>query len=112
MDRDTDAMDPGILNVGLALAMEWGEEWLQPIQFRLATAYPHLSKAELDAYDTACRQAMSQGHREVVHTLSASHGDHTKHHELFRQAILTRHPWIHPRNLNHLFSQGCYYAMK
>ena len=37
-------MNTTILNEGLSLAMEWGEQWLCPIQERLATAHPELSR--------------------------------------------------------------------
>jgi hypothetical protein len=33
-------MNDDILNAGLHLAMEWGEDWLTPIQERLGSSYP------------------------------------------------------------------------
>lgn len=44
-------LDREILNAGLDLAMEFGPSWMQPIQGRLASRYPHLSTTELDAYE-------------------------------------------------------------
>ena len=55
---------------------------------------------------------MKFGHREVASALVKTRADHEKAFELFRQAVRTRYSWIDEQNLSHLFSQGCYYAMK
>ncbi|MFL5386714.1 MAG: hypothetical protein ACJ8GN_29840 [Longimicrobiaceae bacterium] len=46
-----------LLNRGLALAMEFGENCLQPIQARLAKEFPHLTPQGLDQYDALCGAA-------------------------------------------------------
>jgi hypothetical protein len=100
-----------ILNTGLDLAMEFGEQWLQPIQTRLAAKFPSLSGANLDAYDSACREAMRFGHQQVVLTIRKSK-DRRAHYARFRTAVLAKYPWMTEKNLGRLFSQGCYYSMK
>jgi hypothetical protein len=108
-----DGFDPRILNVGLDLAMAWGDDWLSPIQDRLARAQPELSRDDLDRYDEECRAAMDRGH-SLVYDLSVRHelqpGDELW--ELFRTQALRQDAWISDDNLRHLYSQGCYYAAK
>jgi hypothetical protein len=101
-----------ILNIGLGLAMELGEQWLQPIQTRLGAKFPSLSGADLDGYDSVCRQAMRFGHKQVVLTIRRRNHDLRAHFERFRAVVLVEYPWITKKNLGRLFSQGCYYAMK
>jgi hypothetical protein len=101
-----------ILNIGLDLAMELGEQWLQPIQTRLAARFPSLSGAALDDYDSVCREAMRFGHKQVVLTIRRRNHDLQAHFERFRAAVLVKYPWITRKNLGRLFSQGCYYSMK
>lgn len=60
------ATDSPVLNAGLELAIAFGPDWLKPIQARLAVKYPELIRAELNAYDAACREAMCFGHRQLA----------------------------------------------
>jgi hypothetical protein len=103
---------PEILNAGLDLSMAWGPDWLQPIQSRLAALYPALGEAELDAYEAACREAMSWGHAQVPDAWHAAGHDQAEANRLFEQAARERYPWISDKNVSHLFSQGTYYAWK
>lgn len=105
-------LDEHILNVGLDLAMEFGANWLTPIQARLAKKFPSLSAAELDGYEHACREAMTFGHAQVPILWRRAGGDEPTARRLFDEVLLCAHPWITPKNLSHLFSQGCYYAWK
>lgn len=43
--------DSEVLNQGLALALEWCENWLEAIQEKLRDIYTHFSKEELDKYN-------------------------------------------------------------
>jgi hypothetical protein len=66
-------MDENILNAGLDFAMAFGEDWLQPIQTRLAAHFPSLSRAELDTYNATCREAMFFAHEQVVLKIREAH---------------------------------------
>jgi hypothetical protein len=55
-----------ILNTGLSLAMEFGADWLKPIQDRLSVKYPTLTQMERVWYNTICREAMEKGHTSLV----------------------------------------------
>ncbi len=105
-------MKEDILNAGLALALEWGENWLQPIQERLHRQCPKLGEAELDEYNTTCREAMDFGHNHVPDCWRQSGEDQKKAYSLWEQEMKSRYPWISKDNLSHTFSQGCYYAWK
>jgi hypothetical protein len=99
-----------LLNEGLHLAMEWGEDWLAPIQKRLAARHPALSKDELDEVNAICQDAMRFGHG-VVYDLFSKSGMETMPED-FEPAMIARYPWVNSKNLSRLFSQGMYYALK
>jgi hypothetical protein len=105
-------LDSEILNVGLDLAMEFGSNWLQPIQSRLAGRYPRLTTDELDAYEAACRTAMIWAQRRVPEHWNAVGGDEKEAFRRFKPHVLTVHPWISGKNLKRLWTQGRYYAFK
>jgi hypothetical protein len=115
-------MNEDILNHGLNLAMEWGKDWLQPIQSRLAKGYPKLTAKELDDYNKVCQEAMKAGHQLVDSLLSEQWKQNSwKTLEdvdsrilkpLFRKSMNTQYPWVSEENLGRLFSQGMYYALK
>lgn len=106
------AADPrnDLLNEGLHLAMAWGEDWLKPIQARLAGRHPELSEGELDEIDAICRTAMRFGH-DAVYDLALKSGTSTKRED-FDPIMSARYPWVDRRNLAQLFNQGMYYAWK
>jgi hypothetical protein len=105
-------MDERTLNVGLDMAMEFGPNWLKPIQERLGKKFPELNPLELDEYDRICREAMNFGHAQVVPCERESKGDRHAAFERFQTNVLARYAWVSRKNLDHLFSQGWYYAMK
>lgn len=119
---DATDLDPAILDDGLWLAMEWGEAWLTPIVTRLSALHPNLSAAQLDRYDAVCRAAMTFGHRATNEALTDAWHEHGWHDlddvdtslviPAFVQAVRDALPWVSDRNLERLFSQGMYYALK
>jgi hypothetical protein len=114
MSDASPSFPPTLLNEGLALAMAWGEDWLRPIQVRLAERHPELTAVERDRLDALCRAAMRHGH-DTVARLATSRGMGAEARELlgeFEAIVRERSPWIDPDNLGRLFSQGMYYAMR
>lgn len=106
-------MNAVILNEGLHLAMAWGEDWLKPIQARLAKLHPELSADELETYNTVCQEAMRRGCEQAkCYTAIATAEEHTTNLESFKSQIRQHHPWASDDNLSRLFSQGIYYALK
>jgi hypothetical protein len=104
--------DDAILNVGLELAMEFGKDWLMPIQSRLSQRFEALSAGDLDRYDKHCRETMKLGHRLVTEVLGEVGVLHASAPQLFSERLRAQRPWVSPSNLGALYSQGCYYAMK
>jgi len=99
-----------ILNVGLAFAMEWGSDWLKPIQERLSKVYPALRGEDLNRVNGICQAAMKYGHALVASMANEQGLDVDL--ATWKAAFLQRYPWIDEQNSSHLFSQGMYYAWK
>jgi len=100
-------MDAQILNTALDMALEWGENFHKPIQERLQQAYPHLSQAEADAFDSLCREiiqfAFQQVERAYVNEITG---------EEATTNITSRYPLLSAESLARMWSQGQYYAWK
>lgn len=106
-----------ILNSGLNFAMEFGENWLQPIQKRLLFKYGFLTSKQRDEYNAICTTTMKIGHEFIYKSLAdILDKDETikenQFKENFKNFMLNEFPWIDKRNMSRLFSQGCYYAYK
>ena len=102
--------DPIILNLGLNLAMAWGDDWLCDIQNRLSKLHPKLTKKELDFYNDTCKKAMNDGHKLVLACLA----DHGRDFDpvIFKTKYKEKYPWVSDSNNGHVYSQGMYYSMK
>jgi hypothetical protein len=105
-------VDHNVLNVGLDFALEFGPNWLAPIQNRLATQFPSLTPAELDAYDRSCREVMRYGHQLVPTVVKTLDSSTEESFARFTELVHHRFAWVSEDNLRRLFSQGCYYALK
>ena len=106
-----------ILNAGIKFAMEFGANWLQPIQSRLAKKFPELKSTELDSYNTICGEAMHFGHSLIYNGFAKSERLVKKItlRELddeFKKGMRDKYVWISNSNLNSLLNQGMYYAQK
>ena len=106
-----------ILNTGLKLALEFGSDWLKPIQSRLSEKFPKLTEDELNRYDTICRSAMKQGHQFIQKKLEAAAKKKKKPtaNDLIddlRTFLHKENPWIDESNISSILSQGFYYAWK
>jgi hypothetical protein len=106
-----------IYNKGLDYAMEFGSNWLQPIQSRLSEKYINLSNDELNHFDKVCRKAMNDGHKFIYNRLAKLYEKQKKisqsHlEEEFKDFITNRYNWMSNKNISRLFSQSLYYTMK
>ncbi len=108
------ADDNDILNRGLAFALEFGENWLEPIQTKLAEVYPHLTAEELDHYNQLCKEVASDGNALIFKVVHEDGEDFysEKNRQLWQKTMLQKYPWINEKNLSHSYSQSCYYALK
>jgi hypothetical protein len=106
-----------ILNKGLEFALEFGSNWLQPIQSRLSDKFPDLNSDELNKYDSLCRTAMKQGHDYIYKTLELAAKENRKMKEKgmaeeLKSFLHNEYPWVDSGNLKRILSQGFYYARK
>ena len=105
-----DASPDDVRNDGLELAMDWGEQWLAPIQDRLHARHPALTRAELDRVDDECRSAMRLGH-DTVHGFVRD-GRPALLAESLAPLLRAQFPWISDENVLRLFRQSLYYTTK
>ena len=99
-----------LLNEGLELAMDWGENWLAPIEDRLLQRHVYLQRAELDELNAACQEAMKFGH-ETAYEMVRERGKNIDQDE-FVSLARARYPWLNAENTVRLFNQSMYYAWK
>ncbi len=107
----------GILNDGLKISLQWGRNWMQPIQDRLKRRFPKLTKEELDFYDSICRKTRDNGLNFIFDRLKEACDndlllDKGRFRSDFNKMMLDESGWITRSNLNRIFSQGMYYAWK
>jgi hypothetical protein len=110
VSNDTSRAEAEILNRGLSLAMEWGTDWLKPIQARLSATYPQLRRDQLDHYDSVCRAAMTLAH-DTVYSMAERAGSKVDS-ATWRATVLSQYAWVSDDNLARALSQGMYYAWK
>ena len=102
-----------IANDGLSFSMEFGQNWLKPINERLSKKYPGLLPVELEQYNKLCKEVNTYANdfirnnpvqnNEVLIFLPF---------EKFKKVMLKKYTWINVENLKQLYSQSCYYAWK
>jgi len=92
-----------MLNLALALALEWGPEWLNPIHDRLRKEHPAMTPEAADIWDRRCREIMRFAFR-----LCQTPGEPAD----LQEKIARRYPLLDEGNLARLVSQGIYYARK
>jgi hypothetical protein len=101
------ASEDVLRNYSLALAQEWGKEWLSPIQDRLRAACPSMSAEQRDRLNAIAKEAMDVAHDLVRSTRERGVGEAE-----WRRIYAARFPWVDDRNLKHLYASGRYYAWK
>lgn len=103
-----------ILNHSLDLSMEFGENWLMDIDGRLATKFPDLDRLQLEKCNTVCKEVNKAANRFVFDNPMLHVGSEIQFVDtgLFEQFMLKKYNWISKKNLQHLYSQSCYYALK
>jgi len=106
-------MSNEILNNGLNLSMEFGENWLKDINERLKIKYPELTISELKKYDKLHRKVNKYAH-DFIRKNPIKNGNEINFIEFdkFEDFIKNKYDWIDEKNINQLYSQSCYYALK
>lgn len=102
-----------IANYGLNLSMEFGENWLKPINERLNIKYPDLLPIELEEYDKLCKEVNNYSNNFILENPVKNNKEIIfLPFNSFKQDISKKYPWINEENLKRLYSQSCYYAWK
>ena len=90
--------------------MDWGQDWLAPIQERMLQRHSWLKAEELDKLNADCQAAMQSGH-DTAYALVRGQGAAASQEE-FVSLVLAAHPWVSADNAQRLFRQSMYYAVK
>ena len=96
-----------MLNVALDMSLEWGENWFQPINERIRTAYPELSADDAQTLDDWCVEAREFAYAEVEKWYALEVENKA---DKAMETTRRKYPQINERNLSHLYGQGIYYA--
>lgn len=102
-----------ILNIGLVFSMEFGKNWMQPINKRLHNRFPELTYAELEDYNLVCQEANKVAHNYIYSNPKKINGVYNfMNLEEFSHFMLKEFNWISEKNMISLYNQSCYYASK
>ena len=111
MDRDQ------ILNVGYGMSLEFGKNWLQPINSRLKKKFKNLDDSKVEEYSTICTDARNQSNNFIYNRLR----ELTDNNEQTTEATLndeltkwinSKYHWMTSDNISKTLKQGLYYAWK
>lgn len=109
--RNSQSEKSKILNKGLRLAMQFGKNWLNPVNERLKKLYPFLSDVTIDEYSSTCANVLNDGINYIAKTLSEAPNTPNKElSQLYNSFIIQSHPWISKSNTKALYKQALYYA--
>ena len=106
-----------ILNLSVVLALEWGQNWNQPIQERLTKKLPSLTTTELDELNGKSKEVLSTGFEILRTTLEnlTDRGETISEKVLkmdFERELNALYPWISQDNIKSIYNQGRYYSWK
>lgn len=100
-------------NQALSFAMEWGEQWLQPVHVRLRVAMPDLNAEQLDALNELAQHTLRQAWKAMERLLGSQKAERqTPSEASFREQLGPEFAWIDSANLSRLHSQAMYYALR
>lgn len=106
-----------ILNNGYRMALEFGKNWLQPVNERLRKKYPKLSAEEIQEFSDTCHNIRKEGNQFIYNRLRQLTELQQKitEHELnieLTDWMGEHYPWVNNANIKRTISQGIYYAAK
>ncbi|MEH0154115.1 hypothetical protein V6R21_08185 [Limibacter armeniacum] len=106
-----------ILNKGYKMSLEFGGNWLKPINERLGKKYPKLSSNELDEFSAICERLRAEAINFINKYLEAKAEGNQQIVEKELQIAFTNwaleyYPWLSKSNIKGTVSQGLYFAWK
>lgn len=96
-----------VFNTAVALSLEWGENWLQPINERLLKIYPFLTRDETEELNEKCKQLQ---HYALELCAKELEGKLTK--DKIEIEIKIQYPNLNQKNIRQVIRQGMYYVRK
>ena len=99
-----------IVNAALEMSLEWGPNWLQPINARLREKYPQLTEKEAESLNVWCAAVRTFAFDLVEKEYKDEQAGKGIGSEAVQQEIRQKYPQVNAENLSHLYSQGMYYA--
>ena len=96
-----------LLNFALDLSLEWGKNWMSPINSRVRAAHPELSEQDAETLNNWCVEAREFAFAEVEKWYPLEVEDKS---ERALETTRQKYPQIDEHNLSHLYNQGMYYA--
>lgn len=106
-----------VLNLSVVIALEWGQNWNQPIQTRLNKKFPSLTTNELEELNGKSKEVLTTGFEILRTTLEklTDTGETIKEKDLkanFEKELTGLYPWISHDNIISIYNQGRYYSWK
>lgn len=106
-----------ILNKGLKFALEFGKNWMQPINERLSRRFPDLTHAELEEFNKICEQVRNDS---LIHMSERLQNITEQQQEITEKELKSelakwvneQFPWVSKSNIKRIYSQGMYYGWK
>lgn len=96
-----------ILNVAMNLSLEWGENWLRPVDERLKAIFKSINDDEAKRIDIFIREA-----REDIFKMVEQHYLKELSEEQLKLNLKEKYSFLNDDNYKRLLSQGMYYAWK
>lgn len=99
------------------MAMEFGENWLQPVNSRLKDKFGFLSDEEITLYSSICKDALDDSSSFIIGRLTeiADECETIKDSEFkeeFERYFLQKFNWVNKSNIKRAYSQGMYYSWR
>ena len=107
MNIDASRFAPELLNLALDMSLEWGPNWLKPINERILVAHPQLTERDAQTLQLWCVEAREFAFAEVEKWYPLEVENKA---ERALETTRRKYPQIDAHNLAHLFNQGMYYA--
>lgn len=100
-----------ILNDALSFSMEFGKNWLKPINDRLSKVHENLNYDDLSSINVLCKQINEFAHLNIYQNTNNKNLVFKNYND-FLELMNKENVWINNENMKRLYNQSCYYASK
>ena len=96
-----------ILNVAMNLTLEWGKNWLSPVDDRLKGFFPNIGDDKAKRIDTYIKETRN----DIFNIIEQYYLKELSDTQM-KLKIKDKYPFMNNDNYTRLLSQGMYYAWK